>query len=461
MKSIFLMKTFFSIIYSLKSSPDKWGRILNVLCPHPFGMGWGWVFIVSLIICNSAFSQKHVKYPYFFFNKTFINLDSLKDARTIAEKAIKYEENEENIFVFDDTRVNIYSKKTGEKTQSFYLLNPENAVVVDNYIFCRDETNIYIYDLQGKKLVTKNISQELNYATNLTDILAKINLHTSDILYYISSDNTVKTIDLQTGEQKELFNKEKVLPFDAQGENRVIPATNGVICIKDLETITGYKIYKYDIYGKEVFYKEIPHTKLVRKSGSMLVPHRELFYLSQTDDFIIFANKPEETKQKTILLNKSTGDTILLNFTSYDFISDEQNKLQRLLSFNCKSKILTLYTSDGKKLWEYKFNNKLPKTDCFVRGIYCSEAQCQKETIFVANYSIISNQITISALNYDNGVQQWTQTLKPFEATKISNHQLKLYEYKDKIILTGEERNIKYLQILDDKTGKILYNINE
>jgi len=316
-----------------------------------------------------------------------------------------------------------------------------------NYFF--DDKTLNLETLQYSNTpnnVSQSFKKNSKYATRYKG-LAVDQLAYQGVLFKLLKDNRLLLKNLRTQKTRTLPNKEKGIP--SQGPSLLLEAVNGLICIKTLQADEGYRVYKYDLKGKELFGVEITHSEFVQQDKlTYHLPY--LDYLTHTSKHIVFASYVDRIP-KTVILNTSDGTLSKFDFSSAGVIRDPQTDLE-LYGFiqrnNVNSSITVTYINTD-------FDYKNP----FFKYSTDLETLVLGTTLFLVAYNSRSPEARLFAIDLSTQTLKWEVEVSAFgkDATSAYFKTVWLAAYEGKIILETYETKGKSLQIFDPYHGKCLW----
>lgn len=266
-------------------------------------------------------------------------------------------------------------------------------------------------------------------------------------IFETTSDNGLLLKDIETQAATPLPNAEKGIP--KQGQSFLLKSTNGVIYIKSLEKDNGYKVYKYDEKGTQLFATQIKHSEFVQHGDfTYHLPYLE--YTMHTANTIAFTSYVSRIP-KTITLSTLDGSMSNFEFTSVGFIRDiaADMDIHGFIQLDKGKKSLQItYISDN-------FTIARP----YLAEMSHAESLIIDNTLVIATYNRRSPNAKLLAIDLNTKQIIWDGEVSNFGGTASNSYYnvIWLGAYEDKIILEGYEQKGKYLQIFDVKTGKQLW----
>lgn len=273
------------------------------------------------------------------------------------------------------------------------------------------------------------------------------NVRFRDKEFTLLPENGLKIVDLRTGMEKILENKEKDIEKDINGRSYVFCTNDGVVHLKKLQGEHGYMIYKYDEDGNEMFSVQIEHTDIVRE-GNVRHHHPYLYYFMHTNDYLIFTSYDREY-EKTCVVNLENGDTDFFEFIAAGVIrGEDENSIDGYAIIPDNSEKLEVKYLDNS--WQANLKHLLNSNKV--------ETILEDSTLIVADYHQISTGSNLSAFNIHTGELLWQADVKQMNAEHSEYYnEVILSMYDNKILMEGIESYAHYLQIFDIKTGERLF----
>jgi hypothetical protein len=251
----------------------------------------------------------------------------------------------------------------------------------------------------------------------------------------------------ENGKQvKIISNTDKKIPFDnVEGNSIIFSVPDGIIHVLRLTEKEGYHVKKYDADGNLLNEWKIPHT-LFKKitDGFESVPY--LYYLGHTNRELIFSSlydKPDTT----VILNLTNGKIRTMNYPASGFISNANND----------SIAGVVYYDDSAKKFRVEINNRTWQTDN-PEDNNSTRAVLKDSVLVLAEYPNISSGCDVNAYNAYTGKLLWKGDVIQMNIGHSEYYNtVYLTLFRDKLILEGIEAGGTYLQVLDFKTGKRLF----
>ena len=202
------------------------------------------------------------------------------------------------------------------KAQKDLDYNPENLYPFEDYYIKLDN----LERVEANRTLSSNFKTSSKYAGRFIKAsYDKVKFRDKE--FVILPENGLKIVDLNTGVEKILENKEKDIESNINGRSYVFSTNDDVVYIKKLDGEHGYMIYKYDEDGNEIFSVQIEHTDIVKK-GNVRHHYPYLYYFMHTNDFLIFTSY-DSRYEKTCVVNLENGDTDFLEFIAAGVIRGE------------------------------------------------------------------------------------------------------------------------------------------
>jgi hypothetical protein len=326
----------------------------------------------------------------------------------------------------DTSLVRIYKFKN--KIINLDLLKIEDASALKNYVEIKRESyhsDYFDQNLNDKKIIYKNFVFELKENREIS-----------------ISDNKGKLI-------KTIPDPDKNIPSDNTSGNAVIfSVSTGVISVVRLSEENGYHVNKYNENGTILNSWTVAHT-LYKKYDNTVESIPYLYYFTHTDKEIVFSSMHYSDPHETIILNIEDGtQKKITNSTGAIIIDPKNNSLAGTINFN-----------DDQKLMEVTLGSKTWKTEN--EGTANSAKTVLKDSVlFVTRYHSIATGSNVNAYNAYTGKLLWKGDVKQLNVGHSEYYNsVFLTLYKDKLILEGNEAGGDYLQVLDTKTGKNLFEL--
>ncbi|MBI5219415.1 MAG: hypothetical protein HY958_10840 [Bacteroidia bacterium] len=230
------------------------------------------------------------------------------------------------------------------------------------------------------------------------------------------------------------------------GNSVLFAVPTGVVCAIRLAEESGYHICKYDENGTLINQWNITHT-LYKKEGNMVESIPYLFYFAHTDKEMIFSSIYYSKPHETIILNLVDGTKKKIECSIGGIIIDEKTKaLAGLIHFNDSEK--KMETEFGKFKWAVDDPT----------GSNCAKCVFKDSVLYIATYHNIATGCSVNAYNINSGKLIWKGDVKQLMVGHSEYFNIvHLTLFENKLILEGNEAYGDYLQVLDIKTGKRLF----
>jgi hypothetical protein len=326
----------------------------------------------------------------------------------------------------DTSLIRIYKFKN--KILNLDLLKIQDDSAFQNYVEIKREnlhSDYFDQNLNDKKVIYKNFVFELkgNREISILDNKGKFIKTIPDPDKNISSDNT-------------------------SGNAVIFSMSTGIISVIRLSEDNGYHIHKFDEKGNVINTWIIAHT-MYKKYDNTVESIPYLYYFAHTDKEVVFSSMLYSDTHETIILNIEDGTQKKINNSTGGIIIDpKNNSLAGTINFN-----------DDKKIMEVTMDSKTWKTEN--EGTANSAKTVLKDSVlFMARYHSIATGSHVNAYNAYTGKLLWKGDIKQLNVGHSEYYNtVFLTLYKDKLILEGNEAGGDYLQVLDAKTGKNLFEL--
>lgn len=293
------------------------------------------------------------------------------------------------------------------------------------------------YPAQGWKYASRYASRYQRLAIDKLAFRGK--------LFEILPNNGLRMTDMLTQGSLALPNKESSSERD--GQNFMITCADGVLYVKHLSKDLGFRVYKYDAMGSEVFGVAIPHSDIVQREKYQF--HRPyLRYFAHTPQQIAFTSY-ERDVAKTVLLDTKNGTTTDLDFSIQGVIRDADE--QRFVGYIGAGNPLRIRLDDA--------DFSVPMEQ--IAPINSIEAILHQGVLYCALYDSKRAGCLLWALDVASRQWLWKTTIAemPAEQTSYYYNNIWLSLYQDKLLLEGLEMNGKYFAVVNSKTGKVIFNV--
>lgn len=267
-------------------------------------------------------------------------------------------------------------------------------------------------------------------------------------LFELTARQGVLMTDLSSKAATPLLNREeKAL---SGGQNFLLLAQDGAVCVKHLKGAEGYKVYKYNAAGEEVFGLQIPHSDSV-SYAELRYSRPYLNYFSHSSKQLVF-NSYLESKQKSVVLDLEKGQLSEYDFSFDGLIWDEatDSEIRGFLQI----------LPDNQQL------QILYKQQSFALPIEQIQRYEEIKTLLIDNtlYAIVFNERAPGALLLAISLSEekllWRQLLEPkSQRPKVGQafyNYFWLSAYKDKLLIEQLSPNQKRLSIHNVEDGQRL-----
>lgn len=253
--------------------------------------------------------------------------------------------------------------------------------------------------------------------------------------------------NLETRAATPIPNPEKEMAL--QGQCFLLECITGVIHIKPLQENNGYMIYKYDEQGKKSFGIQLQHSEFVQH-GEYTYHLPYLGYKTHTGSSIVFSSYVDRIP-KTVVVNALDGSLSTFGFSSIGIIRDPAMDMDVhgfIQSNKDKSALIINYVSSN-------FSIERP----YFADATHAETLIFENTLVIASYNGRSPDVHLLAVDIVTEKVLWEADLAKLGGVANSSYfnAIWLGAYDDKIILEGYESKGKHLQIINSKTGKVLW----
>ncbi|CAA6824315.1 MAG: Unknown protein [uncultured Aureispira sp.] len=332
-------------------------------------------------------------------------------------------------------------------TTSLFAQNTAEKALVQRYPFDHNFFNLETLQYSNaQKDVSESFKTKSKYAGRYKGLAAEQLVH-QGVVFKVLADHSLLLKNLATQKTRTLPNKEEGLAIE--GGCLLLEAINGIVCLKTLEAAKGYRVYKYDQRGKELFGVEITHSEFVQHNDfTYHLPY--LDYLMHTTNHIVFASYVDRIP-KTVVLNTLDGRLSKFDFSSVGVIRDARTDLDLHGFVQLKRLSSSINVTYINMDFEYKnpFFKRSTQLETLVLGT----------TLFLVAYNNRSPEARLFAIDLSTQTLQWEVDVTAFgkDATSAYSKTVWLAAYEGKIILEAYETKGKSLQILDSYNGKSLW----
>lgn len=322
----------------------------------------------------------------------------------------------------------------------------------DSYLYVYHFKNKYL-DINSLKLLdnipTKNCTE-----VKIEDLYAPQFREPSDSIFYKNrSYKVVENGDIAISENgkylKTILNEDKKLHMDNVTGNSIIFSTSsGIIQLLRMSEQYGYHIKKYDADGNVLDKWTIAHTLFIKRKPNEIESIPYLYYFGHTNKEILFSTVYESPQASTILYILD-GTQQKLDYSTAGMILDTNN--DRLLG--------VIGNDSAEKHFMVHIRNKTWQIDN-PEGNDAVKTVLKDSILYVAMYPVISSGCNVNAYNANTGKLLWKGDVKQMLVAHSKYYNtVYLTLFHDKLILEGDEAYGSYLQVLDFKTGKRLFEV--
>ncbi len=295
----------------------------------------------------------------------------------------------------------------------------------------------------------KTASQHANYFAALSiDKLAY-----KGKFFEIMPSNGLKIIDLRSEQAFSVENPDS--DENRFGQHFLLPTPDGVVYVKYLSGVAGFRIYLYNVEGKALWRSHIAHTERVKTE------HLEYFrsylqYLAHTERDLVFASY-EAARAETHTLDIRTGEQKMLPFSAQGIVRgwEESSQAMRALAFiQFLPASQELRIAESSADWRLVISEKWSANACF-EGLRLPSGRT-----IIAAYEREKSGCTLYCLQNQGLV--WRTEIKGM--LKISDdyyNKIWLSNRLNRIIVEGQEKSRRYTQIYDSETGTLLFEREE
>ena len=246
-----------------------------------------------------------------------------------------------------------------------------------------------------------------------------------------------KEINVQTNPEEE---KLDLVP----GNNFLFGIPDGIIGVQRFEGELGYKVTKYDEWGKVKYKQKLPHTNVVVKNGTEF-KQPFLLYFMHTDRFIVFNSLMSRDIHQTMVIDMKDGKTNPISASVCGVVrADNEIAFDGYIFRDEAAKTLKVNMKKGS--WVIKEANVTK---------VMAEAVVSDSLFVMARYYKGTAGISLAAFNAKTGKVIWVGEVKQAIAAPTM---LYLSIYKNQILMEGAQTGGSYLEAFDIATGKRLYS---
>ena len=233
---------------------------------------------------------------------------------------------------------------------------------------------------------------------------------------------------------------------DVPGNQMLVSISDGVVLVQRFEGKLGYKISKYDEWGKPRFKQTIPHTNIVETKGDdFMAPY--LYYFTHTDRFMVFTSLNSHDIHKTVVMDLKDGKLNPIEATICGAI-----RAPNELSYNGY-----MIRDEARKILNIKYGAiTIPLKENNITKVV-GEALVSDTLLVIARYYKGMPGINLSAFNNKTGKLVWAAGAEVRQPAAPPNI-IYLSLYKNKLLMEGSQGGGNYLEAFDINTGKRLYS---
>lgn len=320
---------------------------------------------------------------------------------------------------------------------SYYIDLETNSALLINGIPDTDFKNCSKYSRKFTNLVSDSVSIGSN--TFVVDIDIEIGKY--DIVIR-ESNKIVGTIHLPV---------ESPLPKVQHYMVWIFPFQNNLIMFMEDMYSTGYVICKYDINGKELNKTRIENTFVTYPDKETEYHYRYLYFKDIIGSEMIFTSHLSfAEKSKTVILSLMDFTIKEYDSTANGLIADEsETKLAGFAELNEEKLDVLLF--DGRNFSIcIKYLN--PAFDFLLKG----------DCLFIASFHPIATGSSLYCYDISTQRMKWQADVKQVNASHSKYYNtVKISNYKNKIVMEGNEAYGNYVQIFDAESGKRLADFGD
>lgn len=383
------------------------------------------------------------------FKNYILNNNTLKKTTIINHNDLRSFQFKE-LLIFLDYNTNLitsFNKNTTKKYSSFYIPNIDNSRIIDNYIISYYNNKLTIYNLNGKLFSTLDIDK--NIQEFIFNHYNKRICIVDEILYYLDQNLNIMQFDLNTGQKKSIINKEKDNIEDKSNKSCIFYTIDGLICIKDLDGESGYKIYKYDFIGKEINNYSLKHSFKDEKTKLL---KRNFDIKSYNNEKIIFCPNEEKSEKQTIELDLSTFKIKeLSSIIDFGIIDNYENSNVYYGKFQFSNNKILIYDESLFYLNNIELKTKINTNNFNIMAI------CQNDTLGLCLYD--NNSIEIQLFDLKSQSKFYQNNIK----TDKTNDNLEITNFNfenDNLIIKYSTTNTSFLKLISISQKKEIFSDN-
>lgn len=268
--------------------------------------------------------------------------------------------------------------------------------------------------------------------------------------FELKEDRSIRISDSQGKIIRTISDPDLSVKLDNTSGNSVFFSTStGVISIMRMNGEDGYRVLKYNGKGELIQRWKLEHTKYIRE-GNTIYSKPYLYYRACTDKEIVFSSiHYSGVSDVGIVLNHVTGEEKKTEgIVGGIIMNTKDTSLAGLIRF--KEKKIEVEISADKWFIEN------------VNGDNTVKTILSDNVLYVASYHWISTGSALRAYDATTGRLLWVGDVRQMNTSHSEYYNtVYLTMFEDKLILEGNEAHGDYLQILDSKTGKLLFSTIE
>ncbi|NCX95070.1 MAG: hypothetical protein EBX41_01430 [Chitinophagia bacterium] len=230
------------------------------------------------------------------------------------------------------------------------------------------------------------------------------------------------------------------------GNQFLISSSEGIILVQRYDQNIGYRITKYNEWGRPAYKKTIPHTPMNDKGKPEGEPY--LFYFSHTDRFMAFTSLSSRATHRAVVIDLKDGKYLPIGATICGCVR-APNEIQYMGYLVRDEPNKALKVNIAGSAFSLKENN-ITKV--------VGEALLNDTTLVLARYYTGMAGINLAAFHAKTGRLVWqtgTEMVQPKNAPTI----IYLSQYKNELIMEGEDPTTgKYVEIFNIDNGKRMFS---
>lgn len=358
---------------------------------------------------------------FYALNNKWVDLDNLKliDSAELPQP--------------DTLALPVMSGEGADATMAASAAPPEDTVIIPAWDFKRTSKyapRFRVFSLTGA------VPKEAEYMKRPFRIVDE-----SKLAYKVTKAS--KEVGIKTNTEENKID-------DVPGNQFLLTLPDGILLVQRFDAATGYKVTKYNEWGKPIFKQTVPHTVSIEKAGEeFAIPY--LFYFCHTDRFMAFTSLASKDVHKSVIMDLKDGKTLPIGATVCGVVR-APNEIQFMGYLIRDEAAKTIKVNHAGASWTMRDNN--------ITKVVGEVLLADDTTMVVARYYKGMAGINLAAFHAKTGRLIWAankEMIQPKESPEV----LYLSMNKKQLLLEGSNKNGNYLEMFDVATGKRLYSTLE